>query len=85
MPLYTYVVCYRGTTHLCQARRSNFRGFGDWVKELPRDGFGAAATRAIEAQRYGGFEAVPNRTHVWQKRFMVDGDAFVVTAVDTKD
>jgi hypothetical protein len=54
------------------------------VKALPRDAFGPAAMRAIEAQRYGGFDEVPNQTHVWQKRFMVDGDAFIVTAVETK-
>jgi hypothetical protein len=84
MPLYTYVVSYRGATYVSQARRSNFQGSGDWATELPKDALPPALRKEVLSKMYGGFEAIPNCIHAWKKRFTVDGTEFVVIAVQTE-
>jgi hypothetical protein len=84
MPLFTYVASWKGTTYVSQARRSNFHGFGDWANELPKGAASPAHRKEIMKHMYGGFEAIPNRTHAWQKKFVVDGAEFVVVAVQTE-
>ena len=63
MPLFTYLVSYKGDTYVTQARRSNFRGFGDWAsippKELPQ--LTPKLRKELGQGRYGGFDEVPNQ------------------------
>ncbi len=35
MPLYTYVISFKGSTHVAQSSHSNFRGFINWVESIP--------------------------------------------------
>jgi len=36
MPLYTYILVYKGHSYVAQGRYSNFRGFvSSWTSELP--------------------------------------------------
>ncbi len=83
MPLYTYVASWKGATHVIQARRSNPQGFGDWASSLPKNLASPSQSDEIMRHMYGGFEAIPNRIHAWQKKFIVDGAEFVVIAVQT--
>ena len=77
MPLYTYVLHYKGETYVTQRRRSNFQGFADWLEGLP------ASVRKGIKHPYAGFEPVPNRQRVWQRSLMVDDRELVVTAVQS--
>jgi len=85
MPLYTCVASWKGATYVNQARRSNFQGFGDWATELPKNVASPSQTEEITRHMYGGFEAIPNRTHAWRKSFIVDGADFIVIVVQTED
>jgi len=49
MPLYTYIVTYRGRSHVAQARRSNFKGFIDWTQAVPDLGPGLKQELAYRA------------------------------------
>lgn len=36
MPLYTYVVSYKGSSHIAQGSHSNFKGFiSTWCSNIP--------------------------------------------------
>ncbi len=88
MPLYTYVLTFRGASHVAQGRHSNFRGFTtSWVDEVPANalpGFGQLRSELSRKAAIGGFDEVPNRLHVWRKTVDLDGDPFVVIAVQTE-
>lgn len=84
MPLYTYVVSYRGATHVCQARRSNYQGFGDWETDLPQDFLTPSLRKEAAKHKYAGFEEIPNRVHAWRKEFLLGGCAFTIIAVQTE-
>jgi hypothetical protein len=59
MPLYTYVVTYKGENYITQASRSNPKGFPDWLGALP------PSLRKLVTDPYrGSFETVPNRRNV---------------------
>ena len=80
MPLYTYVVTYRGESFTTQARRSNPKGFLDWLEALP------PTLRKLVTDPYrGSFEAVPNQQNVWRNKFRVDGNDLNVVIVQTDD
>jgi hypothetical protein len=83
MPLYTYVVSCRGATHACQARRSNYQGFGDWAKNLPQNFLTPSLRKEALNHMYAGFEEVPNLVHTWRKEFPLGGSAFAIIAVQT--
>lgn len=84
MPLYTYVVSYRGSTYVNQARRSNFQGFGDWATQIPTGASPAHLAKQMFREMYGGFSGIPNRTHVWRKTITVGDAEMVVIAVQTE-
>ena len=82
MPLYTYVITYRGRTHLAQARRSNFKGFADWATVIPD--LGSTLQRELgEAAYRAEFAAVPNRKNVWKASLALGGDDLTVHAIQT--
>jgi hypothetical protein len=84
MPLYTYVVSYQGKSHVSQARRSNYQGFGDWAAELPQGFLTESQKKEVMSQMYAGFEAIPNRIHAWRKEFPLGSSTFTIIAVETK-
>lgn len=84
MPLYTYVVSYQGKSHVSQARRSNYQGFGDWVEDLPQGFLTESQKTEVINQMYAGFEAIPNRINAWRKEFRLGSSAFTIIAVETK-
>ena len=85
MPLYTYVILYKGATYVSQARRSNFQGFGDWAAEIPTNALPASQRKQVLDQMYGGFEEVPNRTNVWKKTLIIGNAEVAIVAIQTKD
>ena len=87
MPLYTYILGFRGSLHAAQGRHSNFKGFvSSWATNIP-DGALPGLTPALkkELNAYSGtWEEVPNRTHVWKKTVKVGGEDLTVYAVQTE-
>jgi hypothetical protein len=88
MPLYTYVVTYRGGSYVAQASHSNFSGFGsEWAEEFPKDALPAltpALRRELSIAPYRGtFTPIPNREHVWKKALTLGGHELVVYAIQT--
>jgi hypothetical protein len=86
MPLYTWVVTWRGDSYVHQDRRSNFRGWTEWAKVPP--GALAHFSPALQAELYrqplyAPWESLPNRRNVWRKQLELDGSPFVVTVVQT--
>jgi hypothetical protein len=88
MPLYTYVVTYRGGSYVAQGSHSNFTGFvSDWAEDLPNNvlpGLTPTLRRELSHAAYSGdFTPVPNREHVWRKVLMLGGYELVVYAIQT--
>jgi hypothetical protein len=89
MPLYTYVVSYKGATHVTQGSHSNFKGFiSTWCGDLPVGALPAltpALHRELAAKAYRGeFPPVPNIRHAWRKSIELGGSEFVIVAVQTQ-
>jgi hypothetical protein len=86
MPLYTYVLGFRGSLYTAQGRHSNFKGFvSSWSTNIPDGalpGLTAALKKELQANS-GVWEEVPNRTHVWRKTVKVGSEDLVVFAVQT--
>ena len=78
MPLYTYLSTYRGASYIAQARRSNFHGFVDWIRDMP-----SGALPELTRTNLRGMDAVANRKNVWRKSVVVEGSELVVIAVQT--
>lgn len=71
MPLYTYIIVYKGETHVAQARHSNFTGFvSSWPTDLPPNALpslGLKLRGELAKKAYQGhFAEVPNRKNVWR-------------------
>lgn len=89
MPLYTYVASFKGATYVAQGSYSNFKGFlSAWSGALPENALPAltpSQRKDLSAKAYrGDFTEVPNRKHVWRKSIDLNGDEFVVYAVQTQ-
>jgi len=88
MPLYTYIVSYKGATRVTQGSHSNFRGFiSTWCSNIPAGALPAltpALHKELTSKAYGEFFAVPNIKHVWRKSIEVGGSEFIVIAVQTQ-
>lgn len=89
MPLYTYIVSYKGASHVTQGSHSNFKGFiSTWCSNIPTDALPAltpALHKELTSKAYGGeFLAVPNIKHVWRKSIDVGGSSLTVVAVQTQ-
>jgi hypothetical protein len=88
MPLYTYVVTYKGATHVAQGSHSNFKGFTATWSNLPA---GALPTLTPASQRdlakkayQGEFPPIANIKHAWRKVIELGGSELVVVAVQTQ-
>jgi hypothetical protein len=89
MPLYTYVVSYKGASRVTQGSHSNFKGFiSSWCSNIPPGALPAltpALHKELASKAYGGdFDSIPNIKHVWRKSIEVGGSEFVVIAVQTQ-
>ena len=88
MPLYTYIVTFKGAVHIAQGSHSNFTGFvSTWASSI---GGGALSTmtpvqrKELTNRAYEGkFEAVSGAAHVWRKSIEIGGSDCVVVAVQT--
>ncbi len=89
MPLYTYIVSYKGASQVTQGSHSNFKGFiSTWCSNIPAGALPAltpALDKELTARAYGGeFLAVSNIKHVWRKSIEVGGSPLTVIAVQTQ-
>ena len=89
MPLYTYIVSFKGSTYSAQGSYSNFKGFvSSWSGDLPEGvlpGLTPLLKRQLSQKTYRGeFAKLPNRKHIWKKSIDHDCDEFVVYAVQTE-
>ena len=89
MPLYTYIAAFKGETVAVQGSYSNFKGFvAAWSGALSENAFSSltpSLRKELSGKAYrGDFVEVPNRKHVWRKSIDLNGDAFVVYAIQTQ-
>ena len=88
MPLFTYIVSYKGSDYVAQGSHSNFTGFAStWSANIPKS---ALRTMTQSQREYlakhawdGSFEPVSGLTHVWRKVIHVQGSDCVITAIQT--
>ncbi|MBR1160717.1 hypothetical protein [Bradyrhizobium elkanii] len=87
MPLYSYVVGYRGSTYAVQSSSSNFKGFAPQALAQIPDGALPGLTPALRkdlAKAWGEWQQIPELSRVWRTRFKVGDHEMVVYAVETK-
>ena len=89
MPLFTYIVTYRGASHVAQGSHSNFTGFtSTWASNIPQGalpGLNPSLFRRLSAIAYeGSFTPVSNAKHVWCKSIELGGATLTVIAVQTQ-
>jgi hypothetical protein len=89
MPLYTYIVNYKGDTYVGQDKKSNFKGFvSSWTSEIPSSALKSLTpklSQELKKLAYSeDFIPVPGRTNVWRKTILLDDSEFVVIAVQTE-
>lgn len=89
MPLFTYVVTFKGALHVAQGSHSNFTGFvSTWVDGIPEGalpGLTPALRKELADKAYQGtFVPIPNVKHVWRKTIEVGGLPVSVVAVQTQ-
>jgi len=89
MPLYTYIVSYKGATYVAQGSHSNYRGFiSTWCSNIPPEALPAltpALHKELASKAYRGeFLPVSKSKHAWRKAIEVDGSECTVIAVQTQ-
>ncbi|WP_112661884.1 hypothetical protein [Microvirga flavescens] len=83
MPLYTFVMSYKGRTAVYQHRKSNFKG---WLSQVIAAGFpDLAKDKAFTTIRLGEPEAIPNVAHVWRFSVKLAEGELMVHVVETKN
>lgn len=89
MPLFTYVVSYRGDTYVSQGSHSNFTGFAmTWASSMPSSALRSLSPslrKELVKRAYEGvFQPVSSAKHVWIKTVDLDGHSLTVHAVQTE-
>jgi hypothetical protein len=89
MPLFTYIVTYKGATHVAQGSHSNFTGFvSTWASNIPQSalpGLTPPLHKQLVARAYEGtFAPVSGAKHVWRKSVDLGGSALTVIAIQTQ-
>jgi hypothetical protein len=89
MPLFTYIVSYKGASHVVQGSHSNFTGFAmTWATGVPETSLPALTPvlrKELKAKAYGGtFVAAEGVKHVWKKTLKIGNADLVVHAVQTE-
>jgi hypothetical protein len=86
--MYTYVISYKGATHVTQGTHSNFKGFTSTGAIFLLGSLHAltpALRRDLAEKAYRGeFPAIENIKHAWRTSIELGGNEFVVVAVQTK-
>lgn len=88
MPLYTYVVAFKGQPFAAQSSYSNFKGFvSAWV-DLPAGALPSLTpglkNELAQKAYHGDFLEMPNGKHLWRKSIDLSGEEFVVYAVQAQ-
>ena len=89
MPLFTYIVSYKGASHVAQGSHSNFTGFAStWCNEIPGSALPALTPvlrkELVNKAYQGSFAEVPGVKRVWRKTIQVGAAECVVVAVQTE-
>jgi len=89
MPLFTYLVTFKGASYVAQGSHSNFTGFAStWSAGIPPEALpGLTPSLRKELAKkasLGGFTEFPNLTHVWRKSIEIGGSELQVVAVQTQ-
>ena len=88
MPLYTYITAFKGATYASQGSYSNFKGFVSAWADLPANalpGLTPSLKKELAHKAYRDeFIEVPNKKYLWRKSIDLDGEEFVVYAVQTQ-
>ncbi|MBK1715369.1 hypothetical protein CKO43_21670 [Rubrivivax gelatinosus] len=89
MPLYTYIVTYKGASRVTQGSHSNFNGFiSSWCSNIPAGSIPALTPSLYKELAskayYSDFASVENIKHVWRKSIELGGGEFTVIAVQTQ-
>lgn len=89
MPLFTYIVSYKGSSYVAQDSHSNFTGFAmSWAANIPESELTVLTPvlrKELIRKAYGGtFAPVPSMKHVWRKSIEVGGSELSVHAVQTE-
>jgi hypothetical protein len=89
MPLYTYIVSYKGDTYVSQGSHSNYRGFiSTWCSNIPAGALPSLTSllhKELASKAYRGeFAPVANIKHAWRKSIDVGGSECTVVAVQTQ-
>ena len=81
MPLYTFVMSYKGSTKVFQHRRSNYRGF---LLEPIGTAFPELKAQFESLMRMAP-EPVPNTERVWRASMAVLDGEFTLHVIETKE
>ena len=84
MPLYTYVISFKGSTYVSQSSHSNFRGFISWVDAIQNNITPIHRQELTQKAYRGEFHVVENQKHVWRKSIDISGYELVIHAVQTQ-
>ena len=88
MPLYTYILSYKGQSHVTQGSHSNFRGFINTWMNIPSGAIPVLTpdlrNRLAQSAYRGEFVAVPNIQNVWRKSIDVGDGECTLIAVQTE-
>jgi hypothetical protein len=89
MPLYTYVVSFKGSLHINQGSHSNYKGFvSTWCSNIPTGalpGLTSVLQRELVGKAYRDeFLPVLNAKNIWEKTIEIGGSELVVVAVQTQ-
>jgi len=88
VPLYTYIVTFKGSVHIAQGSHRNFTGFiSTWASGISEGTFSTMTPvqrKELTNRAYEGkFEIVSGVSHVWRKSINIGGSDCVVVAVQT--
>jgi hypothetical protein len=89
MPLYTYILSYKGQSHVSQGSHSNFRGFvSAWCTDVPANAI-PALTPVLRKELsgkafHGDFLPLASLHNVWQKAIEIGGSECILVAIQTE-
>ena len=89
MPLFTYIVSYKGESYVAQGSHSNFTGFAmTWASKIPANELPSVTPslrKELVGKAYeGAFVAIGNVKNVWHKSLKLGNSELVVHAVQTE-
>jgi hypothetical protein len=89
VPLYTYILTFKGSSYVTQDRRSNLRGFfSHLVDDLPASALpemnSTLRKELMQKTSLASFSEVPNRKHVWRNSLEIGGSEFLIYAIQTE-